>query len=67
VSLGRYNEAIESYKQAIRIKPDYAEAHLILGLAYIITGDKGSALDEYKILKEIDKELANKLFNAIYQ
>jgi len=38
-----------------------------LGLAYIIIGDKGSALDEYKILKEIDKELANKLFNAIYQ
>ncbi|MBU0566914.1 tetratricopeptide repeat protein, partial [bacterium] len=29
--LGRYQEEIEAYKQAIRIKPDYAEAHCNLG------------------------------------
>jgi hypothetical protein len=30
-------------------------------------GDKGFALDEYKILKDLDPERANKLFNLIYQ
>jgi len=65
--LGRYTEAIKASKQAIRIKPDYAEAHYNLGLAYLLNGDKGSALKEYKILKELDKNLSNKLFNIIYK
>jgi hypothetical protein len=30
-------------------------------------GDKGSALEEYKILKTLDTEKANKLFNLIYK
>jgi tetratricopeptide (TPR) repeat protein/uncharacterized RDD family membrane protein YckC len=64
--LGRYEEAIEAYKQAIRIKPDYANVHYALGIAYLAsTGDKGSALEEYKILKTLDAEMANKLFNLI--
>ena len=29
-------------------------------------GDKAAALDEYKILKGIDEDAANKLFNLIY-
>ena len=32
--LGQYQEAIASYKEAIRIKPDDAEAHYNLGNAY---------------------------------
>ena len=59
--------AIKVYKQTIRIKPDDAEAHNNLGVAYFVTGDKGSALEEYKILKTLDAELANKLFNLIYK
>ena len=33
-SSGMYEEAIEAYKQAIRINPDYADAHSNLGLTY---------------------------------
>jgi len=65
--LGRYEEAIESYKQAIQIKPGFAEAHLDLAMTYLRTGDRGSALGEYKILRDLDKDLANKLFNLIYE
>jgi tetratricopeptide (TPR) repeat protein len=66
--LGLYQEAMESYKQAIRIKPDHASAHFNLGLTYcLITGDKGSALEEYKILKTLDVDKANELFNLIYK
>lgn len=33
----RFGEAIEQYKIALRNKPDYAEAHYQLGLAYVET------------------------------
>ena len=63
----RYEEAIASYRQATRIKPELAEAHFNLGMTYLKTGDRGGALDEYKILKELDKSMANRLFNLIYE
>jgi tetratricopeptide (TPR) repeat protein len=65
--LGMYGDAIESFKQAIRIKPDDAKAHYNLGLVYLILNDRGSALEQYKILKDIDREMANELFNLIYR
>ena len=65
--LGMYQEGIESYKQAIRIDPDYALAYYGLGHAYLGLNDRGSAMEQYKILKELDTELANKLFNLIYK
>ena len=65
--MGRYEEAIESYRQAIRLKPDLSEAHLNLGMTYLKTGDRGSALQEYKALKELNQEMANRLFNLIYE
>jgi Tfp pilus assembly protein PilF len=67
VQLGHDMQASEAFKQAVRIKPDYADAHLGLGLTYLALGDKGSALDEYKILKILDHDLANTLFNQIYK
>ncbi len=60
-------EAIEACKQAIRINPDNAEAHFALGAAYAFLNDRVSALEQYKILKSLDPERANKLFNRIYK
>ena len=53
--------------QAIRIDPDYADAHYNLGISYFITGERGSALEQYKILKDLDREQASELFNLIYK
>ena len=66
IMLAYYEKAIEAFKQAIRIDPDFAEAHNYLGFTYLLIGDRNSALDEYKILKELDIYLANKLFDLIY-
>ncbi|GAG26737.1 unnamed protein product, partial [marine sediment metagenome] len=65
-NLGNHAKAIDAFKQAIRIDPDHNSAHFSLGFSYFKTGDKSSALDEYKILKELDIGLANKLFDSIY-
>jgi len=61
-------QAARLYKQAIRINPDNADAHFSLGILHLfLHKDKGSALEEYKILKNLDTEKANKLFNEIYE
>jgi tetratricopeptide (TPR) repeat protein len=59
-------DAIEAFKQAIHIDPDNIAAHFGLGLMYLLTGDKNSALNEYKILKELNVYKANELFDMIY-
>jgi len=63
--LNPHDAAIDAYKQAIRINPDYVKAHYNLGVAYLGLGDKSSALDEYKVLNELDKESADTLFKLI--
>ncbi len=50
------------------INPDYADAHYNLGICYVfLLNDRGSALEQHKILKSIGSEWANKLFNIIYK
>ena len=56
---------IEDAKEEVRTNPDDAGAHLNLGIAYLSLNDRGSALEQYKILKSLDSKLANKLFNFI--
>ncbi len=64
--LARDEEAIAEYKEAIRLKPGYAEAHYELGLMYVRHGDRDAALDEHRILKHVNADLAGKLFKFIY-
>ena len=56
-----------SIGRTLQLKPDFAEAHYLLGLVYLNLGNKGAALDEYRILKSINEVLAGKLFNKIYR
>ena len=64
--LGNSSTDINSYQEAIRIDPDVAPAHYNLGYALFQNGDKAAALDEYKILKGLNEDAADKLFNLIY-
>ena len=56
-----------AYKRIIRINPDDAVAHRNLGIIYCILDDRSSAMEQYKILKKLDTEMANVLFNFIYK
>jgi len=64
--LGQPLDEVKAYKEAIRVEPEYVSAHFNLGTAMLQKGDKTGALDEYKILKTLDKEAADNLFNKIY-
>jgi tetratricopeptide (TPR) repeat protein len=46
--LRQYPEAIESYKQAIKIDPELSKPHNNLGLAYAALGRTAEAADEFK-------------------
>ncbi len=61
------NEAKEAFMQAIKIRPGFAEAHYGLGTVYVKFNNISSAFDEYKILSDLDRTLAYKLFKQIYR
>ncbi len=65
LSVGRYAEAAEHFKEAIRLDPDYADAHYRLGLAYVRMGDKRSARRQRAKLEKLDTELANLLAHLV--
>jgi tetratricopeptide (TPR) repeat protein len=44
---GSFDEAIESFKNALRADPDYADAHYGLGLALLESGQTAAALDAF--------------------
>jgi len=61
----QYSEAIGQLKEAIRLKPELAEAHFALGLAYLSIGDRQKALNEVDALSRIDSRQATQLRSLI--
>lgn len=60
------DKALRAYTQAIRADPRMASAHHNLGLLFIAEGNRKLALQQYEILKSLDKDLAESLFEEIY-
>ena len=55
---GELAEAIEQYEQAVRIKPDYAEAHNHLGVALMMLGRNHEAVAHYQQALRINPNFA---------
>ena len=51
--LMQFDAAIESYKQALKIKPDYAEAYYNMGVALNDQGNPEAAIESYKQVLKI--------------
>lgn len=51
--VGRIEEAKRIWQEQIRNRPDSFEAHLELGKIYARHGDRNSALEEYRRLRQI--------------
>jgi tetratricopeptide (TPR) repeat protein len=62
---GRYSEAIESYKEVIKLRPNLAQAYFNLALTYVAINDKPAAMAQYETLKGLDADLAKQLYDAI--
>ncbi len=66
ILLGEYPLAIKMFKESLKTDPNNPETHFNLGVACIISGDKDGAINEYTILRELDKDRADKLLDLIY-
>jgi Ca-activated chloride channel family protein len=66
----KYADAVNLYKQAIKLKKDYAEAHMNLGDAYLRLGEFKKAIESYKQAVKYQPALAlafNNLGTAYYK
>ena len=61
--LMQFDAAIESYKQALKIKPDYAEAYYNMSVALNDKGDPEAAIESYKQALKIKPDYAEAYSN----
>lgn len=61
----RYQEAVEAFKQTIAKRPDVDSEYVSLAMAYLKLGDKESAMEQYRILKERHSTRAEELLVRI--
>jgi TonB family protein len=60
-----FRDATNEFRQAVDLKPKFAEAHYGLALAYIALGDRQSAEKEERILRPLNRALADKMATAL--
>jgi tetratricopeptide (TPR) repeat protein len=63
VNAGRLQEAIEHYEQALRLKPDYVEAHNNLGAALANAGRLQEAIEHYQQALRLKPDFTNAYYN----
>ena len=63
--LGRNDDALEVCRKAVEVKPEYVQAHYALALIYLKLGDQASALEEWGVLKKLDRRLADEVIQYI--
>lgn len=59
--LGHQKKKIDAYREAVRLRPDFAAVHYSLGVSYALMGESQLAVEEFKALEKLDSELAEKL------
>jgi tetratricopeptide (TPR) repeat protein len=65
MELGLTSDALEAFKRAIQLKPDFGKAYYNLGKSYLAVGNRNGALEQYNILQSIDQDWAEKLDGLI--
>jgi len=63
--LRRYHEAVAAYNEAVTRQPEWPEPHFALGLIYAKLGRKEAALNEQRVLTQLDPKMANVLRTRI--
>jgi tetratricopeptide (TPR) repeat protein len=53
--------AVKAFQQAIKVRPNFAQARYNLGVAYFTVGNRKGAQDEYNALRRLDPARAAKL------
>src|SRR5205823_3057057 len=62
--LRRYDKTLEADQEAVRLDPQNALAWTNMGFAYCSLGRREKAIEVYQQLRQLDRDRAEKLFNA---
>ena len=60
---GKLEDAINAYKKAISLKPDYARAHFNIGNTFMSQGELDDAVNSYKKALSINPNFNEAFFN----
>jgi tetratricopeptide (TPR) repeat protein len=63
--LGKTEESIETFNNAVNLNPEFEKARYNLGKAYLKSGDRDSASIQYEILRNARSDWADRLFVLI--
>jgi len=63
--LKRFDESIAAFEAALQAEPNNARVRCALGHAYVMSGKLALAVEEHKILEELDEDLAGLLHAVI--
>ena len=59
---GRYEEALEKYKMAVKLNPDYRDAHVGLAATYAVLGREEEARTEVSEILRIEPNFSIKKY-----
>jgi tetratricopeptide (TPR) repeat protein len=65
LKLQRYPAAINTLRAALNMNNDFDTSHYYLGQVYVHTGDRQSAMSEYRELQRLHSQYASNLMNMI--
>ena len=65
IRLEQEEQAVAALRQAVRVRPNFAQSHYNLGLVLFATGNRKGAMDEYNVLKTLDPASAARLLKII--
>ncbi len=58
MAMGQFEEAIQHYKRAVQLRPDYAKTHYSLARAFLSTGRSQEAIEQYRQSLKLQPDLA---------
>jgi superkiller protein 3 len=61
----KYKKAVEAFEHSARLKPDNPFTYSKLGHTYLAWGKVERAREQYQVLKTLNSELADELYDAI--
>jgi tetratricopeptide (TPR) repeat protein len=61
----RYQKSIKTLTRALELRPGDSGLRFSLGMVYLMKGDRALAMEEYKVLRRTDPELAAELWELI--
>jgi Tfp pilus assembly protein PilF len=63
--LGKLKLSLQSYEKALKLQPEFPEAHEYLGETCLAAGDLLHAMQNYLFLKNVEKPQAQELWEKI--